>query len=82
MTTLKAVVGISSTSNIKAKINSNEVIQAGTINIGSAGSLSELTDIDMSALEQGAVLIYDETAGLWKAKADMDDGTRIESGHY
>ena len=52
------------------------------IALGSPKTLNDLTNIDFSALEQGAVLIYDETSGLWKAKADMDDGTRIEGGHY
>ena len=82
MSTIKAVIGISGVSNIKARINQNGVIQAGTLNIGAPGKLSELTDVDISVIEQGAVLIYDASVGIWKAKADMNDGTRIECGHY
>ena len=36
----------------------------------------------MSLLEQGAMLVYDATAGLWRAKQTLEDGTSFEGGHY
>jgi len=79
---LKAVIGTSDANSLKAKIKTGSNARAETIALAMPKTLNDLTNIDFSALEQGAVLIYDETSGLWKAKADMDDGTRIEGGHY
>jgi len=79
---LKAVIGTSDANSLKAKIKTGSNARAETIALATPKTLNDLTNIDFSALEQGAVLIYDETSGLWKAKADMDDGTRIEGGHY
>lgn len=79
---LKGVIGVSNANELKAKIKSGSSARVETLTIGAARTLNDISNIDFSALEQGAVLIYDETSGLWRAKADMDDGTRIEGGHY
>lgn len=79
---IRATIGTSSGSTVKATIKSGSKAQAETVAIGAPRTLNDLSNIDFQALEQGAVLIYDASAQVWKAKADMDDGTRIEGGHY
>jgi hypothetical protein len=67
---------------IKVKIAAPNNIRASAVAIGSPKKLSELSDIDMNALEQGAMLVYDESLGIWKAKKTIEDGTIFEGGHY
>ena len=44
---------------IKATINKRAKVQARTIEVGAGGRLTDLADIDASALDNGAMLIYD-----------------------
>ena len=44
---------------IKATINKRAKIQARTLDIGSGIKLTDLVDVDASALDNGAMLIYD-----------------------
>jgi hypothetical protein len=83
MANIKATVGINPSTNLKAKISSNrDKLRAQTIGIGTPVTLNDMTDIDMSAKEQGAMLVWDATAGQWKAKQTLADGTSFEGGHY
>lgn len=67
---------------IKAKVRSSSNIKAGSVSIGSSFNLEDIKNIDMSLREQGAMLVYDEELGIWKAKQTLEDGTNIEGGHY
>jgi len=79
---LTARISTSSTSTIVGKTSSGRRIEVNKLGVGTIGRLSELSDVDVTNLEQGAVLIYDETVGKFVAKSTMDDGTTIEGGHY
>ncbi len=80
--TLSARISSSSRSSIVGKTSSGRSIEVNKIGIGTPGRLSELSDVDVTNLEQGAVLIYDESIGKFVAKGTMEDGTIIEGGHY
>jgi hypothetical protein len=44
---------------IKATINKTAKVQARTIEVGAGYKLTDMTDIDASGLDNGAMLIYD-----------------------
>jgi hypothetical protein len=44
---------------IKATINKQVKVRARTVEVGTGIKLTDLTDIDVSALDNGAMLIYD-----------------------
>ena len=68
--------------NIKAKLKSTNSVEVKALSIGTAGRLSDLSDLDVSLLEQGAVLVYDEASGKWVAKKELEDGTSLNGGRY
>ena len=80
--TLRARISTSNTSTIVGKTWSGKRIEVNKLGVGTIGRISELSDVDVTNLEQGAVLIYDETVGKFVAKSTMEDGTTIEGGHY
>jgi len=44
---------------IKATINKQVKVKARTVEVGTGVKLTDLTDIDATALDNGAMLIYD-----------------------
>lgn len=82
MSTIKATVGINS-NQLKGKVNQpGDTIVTKSVSIGPTLSLDDVTDIDMSLKEQGAMLVYDATANVWRAKQHIEDGTSFEGGQY
>lgn len=79
---IKATINRANTAALKSRISQNDTLQATAVSIGSAGRLSELSDLDVSALEQGAMLVYDEVTGKWIAKKELEDGTALNGGRY
>ena len=69
-------------SNIKARINNKKSVEVKAVSVGTAGRLSDLSDLDMTLIEQGAVLVYDESSGKWRAKKELEDGTSLNGGQY
>ena len=47
---------------ITAKVTSGgRTIKARTVAVGSAGRLNQLSDVDVTLLDQGSILVWDET---------------------
>jgi hypothetical protein len=44
---------------IKATINKQVKVKARTVEVGTGGRLTDLTDIDATLLDNGSMLIYD-----------------------
>ncbi|RPG31763.1 MAG: hypothetical protein CBB72_011395 [Muricauda sp. TMED12] len=44
--------------NVKATINKTARVQARTVDVGAGVKLTDLSDVDTSALDNGAMLIY------------------------
>ena len=45
-------------------------------------ALNTLSDVDVSNLENGSLLIYDTTSSKWVATKDVDEGQNINGGSY
>lgn len=83
MANIKATIGVNTSQNLKANISANkDRLRAQTVGIGRPVTLDDMTDIDMSLKEQGAMLVWDATENKWKAKQTLADGTSFEGGHY
>ena len=68
---------------IKATINKQAKVQARTVELGAGVKLSDLTDIDASQLDNGAMLIYDLAAGKFIVTNQLDNpDLRIIGGLY
>jgi len=69
--------------NIKAKVRSNpDRIVAKTLKIGDI-SLRDLTDVNPTGTEDGAVLLYNGTSSKWDATTLIaNQNTNITGGTY
>lgn len=82
MSTIKATVGVNN-NRLKGKVNQpGDTIVAKSVTLGPTLSLNDVTDIDMSLKEQGAMLVWDAAANVWRAKQHIEDGTSFEGGQY
>ena len=82
MSNIEATVGVNSANKIQGKVNASNSIVTKNITIGAKSSLDDMKDIDMSLKEQGAMLVWDATANVWRAKQHLEDGTSFEGGQY
>jgi hypothetical protein len=73
-------------SDIKARINQDKSLRVKTMALGiTSMSLLDLTDIDASQLEDGAMMVYDEQIAKFVLKAEVDhprSKTKIIGGKY
>lgn len=72
--------------DIKVKINQDKTLKVKTMALGiQSMSLLDLTDIDASQLEDGAMMVYDEQIAKFVLKAEVDhprSKTKIIGGKY
>jgi hypothetical protein len=73
-------------SDIRVKINQGKNLQVKTMALGiTSMSLLDLTDIDATELEDGAMMVYDEQIAKFVLKAEVDhprSKTKIIGGKY
>lgn len=73
-------------SDIKVRVNTNKSIKVKTMALGiQSMSLLDLTDIDATQLEDGAMMVYDEQIAKFVLKAEVDhprSKTKIIGGKY
>ena len=70
---------------IRTSISSNNGTQSQvkTVAVGSPTTFGEISDIDVSELTDGAIPVYDESLGIFKVRAELDnEGTIINGGKY
>jgi len=68
---------------IKATINKTARVQARTVNVGAGIKLTDLTDIDTTNLDNGAMLIYDLQLQKFILTNRIDnEDLRIIGGNY
>jgi len=58
---------------IKASLSSLSSVQARTVAIGAPKALSDLSDVEMGSVADGAILIYNGTTGKFVATRDVDN---------
>lgn len=72
--------------DIKVKINQDKTLKVKTMALGiTSMSLLDLTDIDATQLEDGAMMVYDEQIAKFVLKAEVDhprSRTKIIGGKY
>jgi hypothetical protein len=72
--------------DIRVKINQDKNIRVKTMALGiTSMSLLDLTDIDATELEDGAMMVYDEQIAKFVLKAEVDhprSKTKIIGGKY
>lgn len=72
--------------DLKVRVNTNKSIKVKTMALGiQSMSLLDLTDIDASQLEDGAMMVYDEQIAKFVLKAEVDhprSKTKIIGGKY
>jgi hypothetical protein len=72
--------------DIKVKINQDKTLKVKTMALGiQSMSLLDLTDIDATQLEDGAMMVYDEQIAKFVLKAEVDhprSKTKIIGGKY
>lgn len=61
------------TPSIKAALSNVSSVQARTVAIGGTKALSDLTDVDLSAVADGSVLVYNGTTGKFVATREVDN---------
>lgn len=73
-------------SDIRVKINQGKNLQVKTMALGiTSMSLLDLTDIDSTQLEDGAMMVYDEQIAKFVLKSEVDhprSKTKIIGGKY
>jgi hypothetical protein len=72
--------------DIKVKINQDKTLKVKTMALGiQSMSLLDLTDIDATDLEDGAMMVYDEQIAKFVLKSEVDhprSKTKIIGGKY
>lgn len=72
--------------DIKVKINQDKTLKVKTMALGiQSMSLLDLTDIDATNLEDGAMMVYDEQIAKFVLKSEVDhprSKTKIIGGKY
>jgi hypothetical protein len=72
--------------DIKVKVNQDKTLKVKTMALGiTSMSLLDLTDIDATQLEDGAMMVYDEQIAKFVLKAEVDhprSKTKIIGGKY
>ena len=74
--------------NLSASVGRTNTIQAKTVAVaGGAGtpvlSLTELTDVDTTALAEGSVLIYNSVTEKFETKSEVEnENFRISGGSF
>jgi hypothetical protein len=56
-------------------------IRAKSVSVGQSQKIRDMTDVDLSEVKDGSILIYSEENSNFKAKNDLDE-QNIEGGHY
>jgi len=72
--------------DLKVKLNQDKTLKVKTMALGiQSMSLLDLTDIDATQLEDGAMMVYDEQIAKFVLKAEVDhprSKTKIIGGKY
>jgi hypothetical protein len=68
---------------LKATIKGASKMVARTIAVGGNQSLANLTDVDLTGVSDGSMLIYDGTSMKFVAKTDIENrNTKIIGGSF
>lgn len=60
--------------NIKVRVGSQNAVKVLSSFAGGGGTLGGLTDVDVSAVANGAVLVYNSSTSQWEATLELTPG--------
>lgn len=86
MSTDNVAVAVNVIQSVISSGSSTTIISAaqgpqGPTGAAGASSVNGLSDVDVSSLVNGALLIYNQQLGLWKASKTLEQQT-LECGQY
>jgi hypothetical protein len=71
------------TPSIKGSLSNLSSIQARTVAVGAPKSMSDLSDVEMGSVADGALLVYNGTTGKFVATVELDNhNTKIIGGSF
>lgn len=80
---VNVVARVNPNPNQLGKVSPSKQVQAKTVAVGNPVKLTDLSDVDSSQLENGAVMVYDGSTQTFVLKPEMDNpGTKIIGGKY
>jgi hypothetical protein len=68
------------TNGTVVKLRGQNTISATSMQIGTSPKLTSMTDVDVTELSEGALLIYDATTGKFHTKPELDNSATIVNG--
>jgi hypothetical protein len=74
-------VSVEQTQRVVERVETGAVVVTGVLGPTNSTSISNSVDVDLSALEAGAVLVYVPSTNKWTATTLLDNQV-IESGQY
>ena len=60
--------------NIKVRVGSQNAVKVLSSFAGGGGTLGGLSDVDVSAVANGAVLVYNSSTSQWEATLELTPG--------
>ena len=60
--------------DIKVRVGSQNAVKVLSSFAGGGGTLGGLSDVDVSAVANGAVLVYNSTTSQWEATLELTPG--------
>lgn len=71
------------TPSIKGSLSNLSSIQARTVAVGAPKSMSDLSDVEMGSVADGALLVYNGTTGKFVATVELNNqNTKIIGGSF
>ncbi len=68
---------------IKGSLSNLSSIQARTVAVGAPKSMSDLSDVEMGSVADGALLVYNGTTGKFVATVELNNqNTKIIGGSF
>jgi|TARA_R110000765_G_scaffold343218_1_gene433274 hypothetical protein len=73
---------LSSSDSIVGSVSQGTQSQVTRIVVPSTNSLSQLTDVDITTLNDGSVLQYNTTSTSWVAKTEITSDMTLNGGNF
>ena len=73
---------LSSTDSIVGSVSQGTQSQVTRVVVPSTNSLSQLTDVDITTLNDGSVLQYNTSSTAWEAKTGITSGMILNGGNF
>ena len=73
---------LSSTDSIVGSVSQGTQSQVTRVVVPSTNSLSQLTDVDITTLNDGSVLQYNSSSTAWVAKTEITSGMILNGGNF